>query len=400
MTALRADEPATGQPAARPRLSVVVPTFNEAANVNELLARLVRALPAELPAEVVFVDDSTDETPAVIAAADGRYPIPIRLRHRAEPVGGLGGAVVEGLRLARAPWVVVMDGDLQHPPAVVPELIAAGERSGADLVVASRYTDGGSRDGLAGGYRVLVSGASTLLVKLAFARALRGISDPMSGFFAVRRAALDLRDLRPLGYKILLELVVRCRPTRVEVPYRFDERFGGSSKSSLREGIRFLRHLVALRCGDTPARLLAFGAIGLSGVLPNLAALWLLTRLGLHYLPAAIAANQLGILWNLLLVDRLLFHGRRRLPLPSRLGGFVLISNLDLVARLPMLALLVERVRMDSLLGTAITLLAGFGLRFLLTDRVLYLPGPERGTAGRVPARLGPRFSDTAVEDR
>lgn len=231
-----------------PRISLVIPTFNESANIAELLTRLAVALPAGVPSEVIFVDDSTDDTPAVIAEAAGHSRLAVSVRHRQVPEGGLGGAVAMGLREAAAPWIVVMDADLQHPPALVPELVAAGERAGADLVVATRYAGGGGRDGLNGGFRKFASGGSTLLAKTIFPRRLHDVSDPMSGFFAVRAAALDADALRPLGYKILLELIVRCRPRRVtEVPYQFQDRFAGESKASFAEGLRFLRHLMVLR---------------------------------------------------------------------------------------------------------------------------------------------------------
>src|SRR5438105_777598 len=107
-----------------PAVSVVIPTYNEAGNITELLTRLTAALPADPPSEIIFVDDSVDDTPQTIAAYDG--PLRVVLRHREEPSGGLGGAVVEGLALASAPWAVVMDADLQHPPSLVPELVAKG----------------------------------------------------------------------------------------------------------------------------------------------------------------------------------------------------------------------------------------------------------------------------------
>lgn len=239
-----------------PVISLVIPTFNEAANLAELLIRLEVALPPPSLYEVIFVDDSTDETPAVIREAARTSRLAVSLRHREVPAGGLGGAVVLGLREAAAPWIVVMDADLQHPPALVPELVAAGERTGADLVVASRYING--RAGLDGAFRKFASGGTTVLAKVVFWRRLHRVSDPMSGFFAVRAEALDAGVLRPLGYKILLELIVRCRIRQItEVPYQFQGRFAGQSKASLGEGLRFLQHLVVLRLGTVSARLLA-----------------------------------------------------------------------------------------------------------------------------------------------
>jgi dolichol-phosphate mannosyltransferase len=239
-----------------PVISLVIPTFNESANIGELLARLTAALPEQAPCEVIFVDDSTDDTPAVITEAARRSRLAVSVHHRERPEGGLGGAVALGLRAASAPWIVVMDADLQHPPALVPALVTAGQQAEADLVVATRYAGGGSRAGLDGGFRKFASGGSTALAKTVFPRRLRSVSDPMSGFFAVRATSLDAEVLRPLGYKILLELVVRCRLRQVaEVPYQFQDRFAGESKANFGEGLRFLRHLMVLRVSSAATTL-------------------------------------------------------------------------------------------------------------------------------------------------
>ncbi|MCD2196718.1 glycosyltransferase [Actinomycetospora endophytica] len=225
-----------------PTVSVVIPTFNEAGNVDELLRRLAEALPAG--AEVVVVDDSTDDTADRARAAT--VPFTLTVIHRDEPSGGLGGAVVEGLRAARADWAVVMDGDLQHPPAVVAELLAAAP--GHDVVVATRYAHGGDGSGLGSPYRHAVSRGSKALAARLLGGAVAQMSDPLSGFFAVRRAALDLDAVDPIGYKILLELVVRSGLERIaEVPFTFGVRHAEESKSTAREGMRFLQHLRTLR---------------------------------------------------------------------------------------------------------------------------------------------------------
>ncbi|MEV6923360.1 polyprenol monophosphomannose synthase [Dactylosporangium sp. NPDC051485] len=232
-----------------PQVCVVIPTRNEADNVAPMLRRLDAAL-AGMPFEVMFVDDSDDDTPETIRAAGASAPDRIRLLHRlpGQRPGGLGGAVVAGIAAARTPWVVVMDGDLQHPPETVPALIEAATEAGADVVVASRYRGPGRSDGLGGLLRRLVSRASGTLARLAFPLRLRPVTDPMSGFFAVRREAVEPSDLRPNGYKILLEILVRGRIDRVvEVPYTFQARHAGASKASLREGLRFGYHLARLR---------------------------------------------------------------------------------------------------------------------------------------------------------
>ncbi|MEV6207302.1 glycosyltransferase family 2 protein [Kitasatospora sp. NPDC051914] len=375
--------------------TVVIPTYNESDNIAELLARLAEALPAPpgCPApRLLFVDDSTDHTPAVIREAARDCPLQVTLLHRDEPVGGLGGAITEGLCAAEGEWAVVMDADLQHPPQLVPELVTVGRCAGADLVVATRYASGGSRDGLAGGYRRAVSGCSTLITKLLFARELRRISDPMSGFFALRLNTVDLSGLRPLGYKILLELAVRGRPRRVaEVPYRFGTRFAGKSKSGLREGLRFLRHLAGLRLSTPLGRAAAFALIGLTGILPNLLTLDLLThRLGLHYLPAAVLANQVGIAWNLALLEWTVFRHRRHRHWADRVLRFSGVSNLDLLLRIPLMALLVSGLGLGTGLATVLGLGASAALRFLVAERAVYLPAPLRGGArGRAARAAG-----------
>ncbi|MFJ8358987.1 glycosyltransferase [Streptomyces sp. NPDC093984] len=380
-----------GEPPEPGAVTIVVPTFNESGNIRELLHRITESVPSRLPCEVLFVDDSTDDTPDVIVRAAQDCPFPVTLLHREEPVGGLGGAVVEGLKAAGSDWIVVMDGDLQHPPSLVPELIGTGERTNAGLVVASRYIKGGSRAGLAGGYRIAVSRGATWLAKTLFPRRLRGISDPMSGFFAIRRSAVTAEILQPLGYKILLELAVRSRPREVtEVPFVFQERFAGRSKSTAQEGFRFLRHLVGLRTASPLARMVAFGLIGASGFVPNLLGLWALTRLGVHYLPAEILANQLGVAWNFLLIEHLLFRERRRhRRWWDRVGRFALLANADLVLRIPLIATLVGTFGVGVLPATALALVMTFVLRFVGTEALVYLPRRSRtpGSGSRTSRR-------------
>jgi dolichol-phosphate mannosyltransferase len=363
------------------RQTIVIPTFNERENIATLLERLVAVLP-ESDTELVFVDDSTDDTPEVIREAARTCPIPITVHHREHSTGGLGGAVVEGMRLAKGAWIVVMDADLQHPPEIVPDLIASGLRDGADLVIGTRYAGGGARDGLSDGYRKLISGGSTFATKVIFRNSLLQVSDPMSGLFAVRTSSLQVDELRPLGYKVLLELVVRNRPGRiVEVPYTFQQRHAGESKSTMAEGIRFGKHLAILRFGAERTRMLAFALIGVSGLLPNQLVLWLLaTVMGVHYLPAAVVANLIAVCWNFVLTDSLLYRNRRHRSLSGRFTRFFVMGNADLLLRIPLLALLVDGAHVGVLAANLITLVTSFVVRFLILDKVIYRAKP-RATA-------------------
>ncbi|RZI87291.1 MAG: glycosyltransferase, partial [Microbacterium sp.] len=189
-------------------LSIIVPTYNEAPNVGELVRRVTAAV-SGLDAEIIFVDDSTDDTPDVVRAVAEVAEIPVRLIHRTQHTGGLGGAVVEGFRAARSEVCLIMDGDLQHPPEKIPEMLERFDRGDVDIVVASRYAGGGTAHGLADRSRVLVSKASTAITKAMFPMRLRTVTDPMTGFFLVARSTLDLESLRPRGFKILLEILVR-----------------------------------------------------------------------------------------------------------------------------------------------------------------------------------------------
>jgi dolichol-phosphate mannosyltransferase len=232
-------------------VSLIIPTYNERANIAPLVAE-IRAALAGHSWETLFVDDSTDGTDAVIARLAEADPR-IRLMHRLENRGGLAGAVVEGLAEAIGTYACVLDADLQHPPARIPALLEEAQRTSADLVIASRYVLGGSAGGLAGPLRRAFSYGLKVLSKLTFPRRLAEISDPLGGYFLFRRSIVDDVQLRPIGYKILLEILVRCEWQVVrEIPYVFQPRLAGESKADLPQGVRFLLHLATLAWDRSP----------------------------------------------------------------------------------------------------------------------------------------------------
>jgi dolichol-phosphate mannosyltransferase len=192
---------------------------------------------------VIIVDDnSKDDTVQVCARLSERYPV--RLILRTDPKNGLGGAVLHGMSEARGDVFVVMDADLQHPPGKLPELIAPVERGETEFSLGSRYVPGGSTGERWGVMRKINSRVATLLAR-PFAGA---VNDPMSGFFALRRTTYERgRRLTPLGYKIGLELMCKCRVGEVrEVPIHFAERTRGQSKLTMKEQFRYLEHLSRL----------------------------------------------------------------------------------------------------------------------------------------------------------
>jgi dolichol-phosphate mannosyltransferase len=227
-------------------IALVIPTFNERENVIPLVAEIDRAL-ADISWHALFVDDSTDGTEEVIAQISTRDPR-VSVLHRSANRGGLAGAVADGLgHLSDGTFACVLDADLQHPPSLVPDMLAEARRAGADIVIASRYRPGGSTGGLDGPLRQFCSRGLKLLAQLLFPRRLADISDPLGGYFVVRRAVIHGVHLRPIGYKILLEVLVRGQWQKVvELPYRFQARRHGASKANLGQGLCFLEHLRTL----------------------------------------------------------------------------------------------------------------------------------------------------------
>jgi glycosyltransferase involved in cell wall biosynthesis len=226
-------------------ITLIVPTRNEAGNVDALIEALASSLnPSPYSWQLIFVDDSDDDTPELIAAASQARPeVSVIHRELPERKGGLASAVIIGYAAARGDALVVMDGDLQHPPEFARRLAAPILAGDADLVVASRYVTGASAQGLDSGRRRAVSMVCTKAVHL-LAPASRAVKDPLSGFFALGRKALEGVELRPHGFKILLEVLTRAKPRRImEVPFTMRERGEGSSKADIWEGIRFARHL-------------------------------------------------------------------------------------------------------------------------------------------------------------
>lgn len=370
-------------------ISVIVPTRNEAGNVAELLRRLVPQLP--FGSEVIFVDDSDDDTVEAIRAAARSSRVAVRVHHRdASARGdGLGGAVAAGFRLATCEWCVVMDADLQHPPELVPRLVQVGTDDRSQLVVASRYDGQGDADAFGRG-RAVMSTWATRLTKAFFPKRLAHVSDPMSGFFAVRRDAVDADALRPHGFKILLEVAVRCAPLRTtEVSFHFGRRFAGESKAGLRECIRLLVLLTRLWFDSTSgrrSRVAAFGAVGVTGLLVNTLALWVATGLGgLHYAVGVVVATAVSTTWNWALLESIVYPGANRSSTARRFTAFGALNALALVLRVPLIALLVEAAGVNYLLANLVSMLALFAARFVVSDALIFRRGDDGPVAAAVP---------------
>lgn len=348
-----------------------MPTYNEAPNVAELVRRITAAV-GGIDAEILFVDDSTDDTPDVITAVAASAAIPVRLIHREHAVGGLGGAVLDGYRAAASDVCVVIDGDLQHPPESIPALYARFRQGEVDVVVASRYVAGGAAQGLADKTRVFVSRASTALTKAMFPIRLKDTTDPMTGFFLVDRRAIDIEGLQPRGFKILLEILARKSLRVAEVPFAFADRFAGESKASMRQGLHFLTQLAALRFG----KMSLFAIIGGLGAIANVLIVWALTHVGVGYITSAIIAAEVTIIANFVLIERFVFQDMRGQAsgVGARFTKSFLFNNAEAVIRIPIVALMVSTSHISAVLATAITLVVAFFVRFVFHSLVVYAP--------------------------
>lgn len=302
-------------------LAVVVPTFNEGKNVGPLLERLAAALYG-IAWEVIFVDDgSTDDTvPLLMSAAvsDPRIRLIRRFGRR-----GLSSAVVEGMLASAAPVLAVIDGDLQHDERVLPKLLSRIVEQGADIAIGTRYAAGGSAEGWQDRRQKL----SRLATRVASSVLHPGLSDPMSGFFAIRREAFlaSLPKLSSLGYKIMLDIVASA-PKRLviqEEPYQFRPRIAGQSKLDVTIVLEYGLLLADKTIGRyIPLRFLMFLCVGALGLLVNLAFLAALEAT--HQLPFWIAQGiaVCGAMTFNFLVNNVFTYRDRRLK------GWMLLRGL------------------------------------------------------------------------
>jgi len=272
-----------------PFVSIIVPTYKEAENLTPLVTSIAEAMaPLGRPYEVVIVDDNSQDGSAEVVAALAGAGRPVRLITRVDQ-RGLSSAVIRGFREAKGEVLVCMDADLSHPPQALPKLIECLNDGETELVIGSRYVRGGSTEEGWGLFRWLNSKVATLL-----ARPFTSVADPMAGFFAMPRNVFGRATvLSPVGYKIALELIVKCRCRNIrEVPIRFAKRKFGHSKLNLREQLNYIKHLKRLadyRYGAF-SELLQFCIVGATGTVVDLATYLLLLILLVPRVDAALAA--------------------------------------------------------------------------------------------------------------
>ena len=347
--------PAAATGTAGPRVTIVLPTFNEADNVLVAFDRIATVL-ADIPFEVIVVDDNSPDGTAEIVKARAIGEPRLRCLRR---VGrrGLAGACIEGMLASAAPVVAVMDADLQHDESILPKMLAAIETGGRDLVVGSRFADGAAVKGLSP-LRHMASRGTNVAIQSLLRVQLR---DPLSGFFMMRRDRFDALagQLSTQGFKILLDIVATARGQLAvtEIPFVFRERIAGASKLDRLVVLDFIGlFLSKLLGGLVSARFLMFAAVGASGVVVHLACLKAgMALAGLSFDWAQAGATFIAMTTNFFLNNAVTYHDRKLtgLRLLVGLASFYLVCSVGVFANVGVAGWLYSYDQVWWLAGTA-----------------------------------------------
>jgi len=355
-------------------VSIIVPTYKEAANIVPLVERLHASLSnAAIEYEVIIVDDSShDGIDAAVYELQARsFPVKLIIRRDER---GLSSAVIRGFQEAQGDVLICMDADLSHPPEKIPTLIESLADGKCEFAIGSRYVPGGGTDEQWGLFRYLNSRVATVL-----ARPFTTAKDPLAGFFAIPRRVFDrAEDLNPVGFKIGLELLVKCQCKNIaEIPITFMRREHGKSKMGLKEQWNYLRHLQLLFgfCYGTTSRFLRFCVVGFSGMLIDLTTYaMLLALLQMTYVSRA-TAIFVAMNWNFLWNRRLTFGCRGTNALFQQYVGFLTSSGCGAIvswAISTILAPLLPFFRQHLLLAATVGIFAGAITNFVLCDRFIF----------------------------
>ena len=358
-------------------ISVILPTYNEADNIRRIIPAITKVFRDEaMEGEVIVVDDnSPDGTASIALNLAGSYPVKVHVRKSGR---GLSRAVIEGLGLARGEICVIMDADLSHPVEKIPDMIQPILEGKCDATVGSRYVVGGGAQNWPLLRRIVSKGAGLL------AKGVTVLSDPTSGFMAVRRSVLDGVTLDPLGWKIVLEVVVKTRARVLDVPIIFADREEGESKLGLKAQVDYLRHLGRLYAYRYPLffEFVKFCLVGLTGLVVDTAVLVsLVDHASLDPRFAAVFAFAAAVSWNYLFNRIWAFPSGRSTPIPRSYVFFVSICLGGLGVRIGIMHLLIEYAGMGEspwyILASFIGIAAATAFNFLGSKYVAFKSRPN-----------------------
>jgi dolichol-phosphate mannosyltransferase len=326
------------------KLSIIIPTYNEAENIKLVVPRLFQTLNGEdINAEVIVVDDdSPDGTADVALAMADRYFIKVHVRKKER---GLATAVMKGFELAKGDICVVIDADLSHPVEKIPEMIKPIIEGKSDVTVGSRYINGGGCENWPLLRRVISKGAGLL------ARGVTNLTDPTSGFMALRKSIIDGVKLDPVGWKIVLEVIVKTNSRFTEIPIVFADRQKGESKLNFKAQKDYLYHLWKLYNFkySNIFQFIKFCIVGLSGLFIDTA--MLVSSVEIFYLDprfAAVFAFIVAVSWNYLFNRLWTFETAKYTKVTKSYLSFVSVCFLGLGIRIGIMHLLIEYAGMGK----------------------------------------------------
>jgi len=369
------------------QVSVIIPTYNESENIIQVLKSIGEHLPKDVEIEAIVVDDnSPDGTGKVVEdyIADTRNEAgySIDIIHR-ETKSGLSSAILDGIQHSSAETIVVMDSDFSHPPKIIPQLVEEIKTSGYDIAIASRYTEGGEVSGWSTKRKLISKGATGI------AKAGLGVneSDPMSGFFAFKRKILEGIKFDAIGYKMLLEILVKTKGAKVkEIPYTFTDRTRGSSKLDSSTMFDFVtsvwklyRYGHATKVSDTrtSVRFISkagrFYTVGASGLLVNYVVSLLLADsvVNFWYIHATVIGIAVSMTSNFILNKIWTFEDRNfeAKKTLAQYGKFVGFSSLGALIQLGMVYVLVDNYQIIYPLALIIAVIIAASSNFILNKK-------------------------------
>ena len=369
------------------QVSVIIPTYNESENIIQVLKSIGEHLPKDVEIEAIVVDDnSPDGTGKVVEdyIADTRNEAgySIDIIHR-ETKSGLSSAILDGIQHSSAETIVVMDSDFSHPPKIIPQLVEEIKTSGYDIAIASRYTEGGEVSGWSTKRKLISKGATGI------AKAGLGVneSDPMSGFFAFKRKILEGIKFDAIGYKMLLEILVKTKGAKVkEIPYTFTDRARGSSKLDSSTMFDFVtsvwklyRYGHATKVSDTrtSVRFISkagrFYTVGASGLLVNYVVSLLLADsvVNFWYIHATVIGIAVSMTSNFILNKIWTFEDRNfeAKKTLGQYGKFVGFSSLGALIQLGMVYVLVDNYQITYPLALIIAVIIAASSNFILNKK-------------------------------
>ncbi|MDP8003139.1 MAG: glycosyltransferase [Caldisphaera sp.] len=350
----------------KPKISIVLPTYNESGNIIPLINRIDEIMKKSdcYSYEIIVVDDNSPDGTYKLVEEISRKNNNIKLLLRKEK-RGLSSAIIDGIKISKGDYIIVMDADFQHPPELIPLLLEQALKNNDDVVVASRYKKGGGIEGWSFTRKLISKGAS-ILAKLLVPESNR-TSDPMSGYFIFKRSSVDIEKVKPIGYKILMEILYAHPSLKVsDISYVFKNRYKGKSKLGTKEIFQFFIHTIR------DSRPIKFAVVGASGTVVNLGVMYLFLRLGLFYDYSSALGIESSILTNFLFNDLWTFKDRRNRLLRYRLFRYHIMVAPSGLTIFFVMELLAKILKIYPLIGQFIGIIFGFIVNYILSSKKVW----------------------------